>query len=282
MATPASGCKRYVGTLNNYTNEEIIILDAYCASSKVISFVYGKEVGEQGTPHLQAFFSLKSRTRKDTLNRSLGNRWFLTKANGNDLSQVVYCTKECKFVISQELRVHIPLVVSNRMLMLEEYSGIDWKDWQQSVLTSLANQPNARKIHWFWDTNGNVGKSFLVKFIALTYTSVIISAGKASDVYHQVATMMNPKKGRGRNPTIILMDVPRQSLKYVNYAMIENLKNGLIASGKYESSQYIFPIPHVYVFANTKPELEMMSADRWAVQEISEAVPEDDLWAENI
>ncbi len=281
MATPASGCKRYVGTLNNYINDEITTLKLYCASSKCLKYVWGFEVGEQGTPHVQAFFSLKSRTRMETLNKCLGNRWRLQKANGNDESQVLYCTKELHFEISSELSKHIPLNVSNRMLMLEEYSLTVWKDWQKTILDSLQRSPDARTISWYWETSGNVGKSFLVKYIALTYTSVIISAGKASDVYHQVATMMNPKKGKGRNPTIVLMDVPRQSLKYVNYAMIENLKNGLIASGKYESSQYIFPIPHVYVFANTKPELEMMSEDRWAIEEISDVVPEDE-WAANV
>jgi hypothetical protein len=55
----------------------------------------------------------------------------------------------------------------------------------------------------------------------------------------------------------------------VNYGAIEQIKNGLLFSGKYEGGQCVFNQPHVIVFANAEPKEEQMSMDRWDIREIS-------------
>ena len=51
--------------------------------------------------------------------------------------------------------------------------------------------------------------------------------------------------------------------------MLEQIKNGMIYSGKYEGGQCLFESPHIVIFANSKPEIENMSIDRWNIKEIS-------------
>ena len=47
------------------------------------------------------------------------------------------------------------------------------------------------------------------------------------------------------------------------YATIENLKNGMIFSGKYGSETKFFNQPLVFVFSNWLPDIEKFSVDRW-------------------
>lgn len=64
---------------------------------------------------------------------------------------------------------------------------------------------------------------------------------------------------------IVIWDVPRYSLDYINYAAMEEVKNGCFASTKYESGMCVFRNPHVVVFANAPPDYAKMSKDRWCV-----------------
>lgn len=44
---------------------------------------------------------------------------------------------------------------------------------------------------------------------------------------------------------------------------MEELKDGLITSTKYRPTVKIFKAPHVVVFSNHPPMLDMLSLDRW-------------------
>lgn len=67
---------------------------------------------------------------------------------------------------------------------------------------------------------------------------------------------------------LIVVDCPRSQQDYINYGAIEQIKNGLIFSGKYEGTQLVFNSPHVIVFANEPPDYSKMSMDRWNVVQI--------------
>jgi len=56
----------------------------------------------------------------------------------------------------------------------------------------------------------------------------------------------------------------------MNYGAIEQVKNGLVFSGKYESSMLIFNPPHVVIFANDTPDESMYSNDRWHIHKITD------------
>lgn len=88
---------RYCFTINNYTDDEYTRL---CEKLRAISkyFIIGKEVGEQGTPHLQGYCILKVRTRITTLKSQLSERAHFETSRGTPDSNRVYCSKEGSFL----------------------------------------------------------------------------------------------------------------------------------------------------------------------------------------
>ena len=72
-----------------------------------------------------------------------------------------------------------------------------------------------------------------------------------------------------------MLDIPRHQLDYVGYGALEQLKNGMIYSGKYEGGTCLFDNPHVIVFANEPPKIEKMSLDRWKIIDLNELGPMD-------
>ena len=154
------------------------------------------------------------------------------------------------------------------LVLEDEYKEVKWKPWQTEVLKILKDKPDRRKIHWFWEETGNIGKSYLCKYLALTQ-NIIICEGKKTDVFNQVREALE----MGKDINIVICDIPRSSQEYLNYGALEQLKNGMMYSGKYEGGQCIFKIPHVICFANELPIMSKMSKDRWDIREISTQPP---------
>jgi hypothetical protein len=133
--------------------------------------------------------------------------------------------------------------------------------WQLDIMAILKNTPDKRTIHWFWEPKGNVGKTTLCKYLVVKHDALMLN-GKSADMYHMLAKYPNKRK-------LVICDIPRSSVGYINYGAIESIKNGLIFSGKYEGAQLVFNCPHVIVFANEPPDRSQCSADRWNVVEIA-------------
>lgn len=82
-----------VSTLNNYTDADVAKLHAFAATDNCKYLVYGCEVGEQGTPHLQIFFQLKDAVTRSSLCKKLFAAWF-DKAYAKDPKDSAgYCMK---------------------------------------------------------------------------------------------------------------------------------------------------------------------------------------------
>lgn len=251
--------RKWCFTLNNYTEDE---LNAYIQLLDSRSqYVIGKEVGEEGTPHLQGYFECKSPKKFSMVKRWLGDRAHIEKAKGSQEQNYKYCTKDGEFVTNIDNRS--PQEVEDAAILEEEYGDVVWKDWQTQIIGLLSSVPSRRLIHWFYDRKGNTGKSFLCKYLMIKF-DVIIVDGKKADVFNQVKTMVEG----GKFPRIILVDIPRHNVEYVNYGVLEALKNGAIYSGKYEGGQIRFRCPHIVCFANEKPEADKLSADRWVIEKI--------------
>lgn len=241
--------RAYILVVNNYIDTEWNTLYEDF-STKSEFYIIGKEVGEQGTPHLQCYVRFKN-PRHFSAMKKLVPRAHIEKAKANDDANFLYCSKGGDFVTNKAPSLNDKL--------LKKYDNVVWKDWQQQLLNIIDNnEPDDRTIHWVHDKEGNKGKSFLVKYIYLKYPGLIIADGKKDNVYNQVFTMME----NDIEPKIIILDVPRSNQKYVNYAVLENLKNGLIYSGKYEGGICAFEHPHVIVMSNEAPITGEFSEDR--------------------
>lgn len=102
-ATAQSGlrgrAKYFVFTVNNYTDAEVKDIDELVERRPFVSYVcYGKEVGDQGTPHLQGYLELSERKRGTAIRKLDGlSRAHLEVRKGTQSEAITYCQKEADF-----------------------------------------------------------------------------------------------------------------------------------------------------------------------------------------
>ncbi len=208
----------------------------------------------------------KSKKRFTYVQKLFGEKLHWEKCRGSWADNVEYCSK-----VNDWSRIHGNIPEASKYtpgelaVLKMFYEGVKWQRWQSNIITIVDEAPNARKVHWFWEARGGAGKSFLARWLCIEYR-VQIGMGKSADIFNSIAKAM--EKDPYAWPQVVLLDIPRSYMEYVNYAALEQLKNGMIFSGKYEGAQLIFPPPHVIVFANEPPNTAKLSADRWKVVEL--------------
>lgn len=155
-----------------------------------------------------------------------------------------------------------------RELLLKESHIEEYYPWQKSVIDIIKNKPDARSIYWIYDPNGGNGKSYFSKNLLLRpeiYENIrYFSSGKLADVVYSI-------KETVENFQIVktfIFDIPRFKKNVIDFELIENLKNGMLFSSKYESTNLIIPIPNIVIFSNNLPNTNFLSADRWKIFEI--------------
>lgn len=82
--------RRWCFTLNHYTEDEIAKLE----SVPVKYLIYGREIGDQGTPHLQGFIILNDNRALSWLKNNVSERAHWEAAKGNVEQNQEYCKKE--------------------------------------------------------------------------------------------------------------------------------------------------------------------------------------------
>lgn len=244
--------KKFVFTLNNYSEKDIKTLKTLECSYLLFGYE-GKGEGE--TPHLQGMVEFDKRKTFAYVKKNISDRIHVEKLIASKASED-YCKKEGDW-FEKGKRV----LSYNEDIIDCEYKDVVWRDWQLSILESLKEIPSAREVAWYWDNEGNIGKSYLCKYIALTMKGVIIAEGKKNDIYNEICKQCE----KGNPPKIVIIDAPRTSVEFVSYTAIEQIKNGLIFSGKYEGGVCAFKIPHVICFANIPPKMGALSQDRWNI-----------------
>lgn len=248
--------RRWTFTINNYAEEKVAqLIELFGDKSQ---YIIGREIGEEKTPHLQGYVEFKFGKSFSAV-KKLMPAAHIEKARGDRKQNWEYCSKDGNYETNIDLRTFKEKMMD---MCLLEYKDVVWKPWQKVVL-DLKNDP--RTINWFWEPDGNVGKSYLVKYLALT-RNVIICEGKKGDVFNQVNTALLEEKC----PELIVCDIPRTSVEYINYGVLEKLKDGCIYSGKYEGGVCVFPSPLIICFANRAPDRSTMSEDRWNIIRIDE------------
>lgn len=140
--------------------------------------------------------------------------------------------------------------------LLKDYENVEWNDIQKKILDIINNKPDSRKVHWIYDEYGNNGKSYIAKYLQLQYNTYYITGGKQNDILYGYD-----------GEEIVIIDLARtyaDNLEHI-YTIIENLKNGMYLSTKYETVSKMFKIPNIIVMANFKPDINKLSRDRWDI-----------------
>lgn len=196
-------------------------------------------------------------------NHSLLDAYMLVDlvVNGEDLCDLLDSSDRYKIAYGKHQRLVDSLITKKNKKRLElmfanyyKRINIVFHKWQADLYNELLTEPDARRIIWFIDRVGGSGKStFAAVFIARMTTNVVrYGAVKPSD-------MALSYKGE----RVVFFDIARASYDWLPLcALMEEIKNGEVFSGKYESCTKRFEPPHVVFFANFPPPPMAFSHDR--------------------
>lgn len=244
----------WVFTFNNYSKTDWSLMKAIISvGSKVC--ICQEEIGESGTPHLQGYIHFKKKIRPKNM---FDKRIHWEKARSK-IQSMAYCQKDDTRRGSRYIFRDGKWTETKMLKIISELL-----EWQKKIIKLIDSEPDDRSINWYWEPKGGVGKTALCKYICHKYDALICS-GKCSDMKYGI---INYIKTKGYPPKVVIFDVPRYAYDYISYGGMEEIKNGLFFSPKYESEMCLFNCPHVIVFANQEPEKYNMSLDRWRIEEI--------------
>ena len=246
--------RAWFGTLNNPEEHDVptsqrmgqLLLAVDCHS-----YVFQRERGEDGTEHYQVLVIFKN-PQEIPLNINKAIHWERARSIAKSIN---YCTK-------RDTRLEGPW--SFNLVLPQELNVLlasELRPWQKMVVNVLDMAPDTRTINWFYEEQGNMGKTALAKYICTKYKALYVT-GKAADIKYAVSNYL---KENGNKIDVLVCDYVRSMEDYVSYQALEELKNGIFFSPKYESGMVMYNSPHVVVFANFAPDLAKLSADRWNV-----------------
>jgi len=242
-------------TWNNYDAESIGVL---LNLAQVKSYCIQEEVGKDGVPHLQGVMVFKTNVQGHILNRACDKKcWWKTCRNLHAAKN--YCSKvETASGKKWVKGFSIPNAKANDPL-----DGLVLFDWQKEIIEMISGDIDDRKVYWYWSAVGNVGKSVLCKHMVLKHDAIVVG-GTFKDAYFAIGKRVE-KHGVDAIGTVVFCLSRSQGAK-VSYTAMEQIKDGLFFSAKYESQMCVYNPPHVLVFANCEPDLSQLSADRWVVK----------------
>lgn len=287
---------RFVFTINNYTPEEVYNLRNLGESDTIKYLVFGRETGENGTPHLQGFI-IWSKTRTLAWSkRQISPRAHLEKARGTSHQASDYCKKENDFeefgsvpvpnktnrfeafkewVLEQPKKPTAALVAAEFPSIYMQYGRcMEWidliyptsftvegeyRDHQRELAEQLDQQPDDRRIIFVVDPRGGTGKSWFIKKYLSTNAddTQVLSIGKRDDLAHAI----NERK------RVFLFDLPRSQSEFLQYSVLEQLKDRMVFSPKYMSrTKTLEQLAHVVVFMNEEPDMNKLSTDRYEIK----------------
>jgi len=256
--------KHWCFTLNNPTKEEKeqieIDFSTFCDK-----WVFGKETGENGTPHFQGYFELKIKDRFSGVKNKFGDRFHFEKMKGTIEQAVKYCIKDGDY-IKKGMFPKTYFRVSTRPKLEETILTEEMLfPWQLNIVDIIENPVyDNRSIYWFYENKGKVGKSNFNRYLTHNYNALMIRKGKDSDIMNRA--LMFEKEFK--DIELVVCDIPRAVGNKISTSAIETLKDGMIVSEKYEGGQKLIVSPTILIFSNFFPMTESLSEDRWKIFEI--------------
>lgn len=210
-------------------------------------YVFQLELGEEEkTPHFQMLLNFKNARSFEGM-KKLFPTAHIEKAKC--LKQAVkYCQK-------MDTRIDGPWISGFPNFDINIIK--DLREWQKNLLIDIEKRNNDRRVFWIFDEKGGSGKTALAKWLVCRKNALYVS-GKAADIKYALSEHLEEKE-----ITMVIFDYPRSQKDYISYGAIEEVKNGIFFSNKYESKMAIFNPPIVIIFANFLPDVTQLSSDRW-------------------
>jgi len=134
--------------------------------------------------------------------------------------------------------------------------------WEQVLHDIISAPPDPRHVHWFVDEIGESGKTINAKSLYFNHDAYYCTGGKSADIAHAY----------NYQPIVVFNLVASQdktTQEYL-YKVLEEFKDGIFSSGKYQSCVKTFSIPHVIVMSNDFPDESKMKKSRIIVHNIQQ------------
>lgn len=294
------GAQNWCFTVPNYTDVELLHLQLLAEDATVAYLIIGRErCPTTGTPHLQGFVRFDKRLRFAAV-RGLLPQCHLTVARGTPQQNRDYCSKDgdydewgdCPHAVQgkrsdferylewlrelevapteRELIEAFPALYGRyrgamRRMATEICPGPELRDgelrpWQAALFAELEQPADDRTVRFFVDRDGGHGKSWFCGYaLSRLEGCQILGPGKRDDLAHAVDVRTR----------VFLFNVPRGQAEYLNYGLLEMIKDRMVLSPKYESQMKILQnTPHIVVFMNEQPDTTKMTEDRYYITEL--------------
>lgn len=242
-------------------------------------YVYQLERGSKAhLYHWQCFLYHKGRLAQTSILNSLneafpGIHCEISIASKNGIKHLEsYCMKKDETFIEGPYGKD-PSKLKKKIAESYQYTGKDVNKplhpWQSVIYGRIEvcrdrgedGCEDTRSCNVVYDPLGNIGKSFLCKYIAWKLGVPAYRYDTANNIRHMVI--------QGGAKPAYLFDLTRSKPKDFSmsdlYCCMEDIKGGYIVSGKYQGGMLLMPSPEVWIFSNDLPDYKAMSSDRWKV-----------------
>ncbi len=302
---PRSRAKHWCFTCNNYGEADLLRLRQLGDSEQVQYLVYGRELAPTTrTPHLQGLVSfprprdfgvvqrllpqshievLRSKPSqhreyciKDGNFEEFGecpnNSQQGKRSDWNDLKD--WFKEQCPPPTETEIAERFPALYGrNRESVLRfrdlfsrfpvpDFGETSLRPWQSELNERLNRPPDDRTIEFIVDYRGNTGKSWFCEYYMSLHDkqAQYLRVAKRDDLAYAI----NPEC------RVFFFDVPRKGAEYLQYVILESLKDRKVFSPKYGSrTKRIAHNVHVIVFMNEDPDSNALSNDRYEITYIN-------------
>lgn len=288
--------KRYVFTCNNYVDEPT--LTPPCSY-----LLYGKEVGDSGTPHLQGYMEFSVPVSIQDIHLLPGlQRAHLDIARGSFQDNYNYCTKEGDYT-----ELGNPSPGAGRRTDFERIRDLIISKPNRAVLRDIADMFPAQFVRNYKGICNLLDiyyrpPEFPLKVILrpwqqllfdefmtnaipprkiIFYVDIKGNSGKTffCQYWHSLHTdssiiLSNAKHDRiyaaYTGQTLVFYDLTRTlDVDTVPYATMEHIKDGYTPPGMYGVPPRVYDIPIVVVMMNSYPNMAAFSQDRYDVRELN-------------
>lgn len=297
--------KRWCFTLNNPSDEDELRICSLIDNETVKYVCFGRERGESGTFHFQGFVIFTRNHRLRAVKQFIGDRAHLEPARGSSEQARDYCFKDGDyeefgefpsrqgkrtdlddaiewadaFMAEHKRPVSLADVASEFPKIAIKYprfvevlrarfqpealmdlSAVELNEWQNDLEDLLNGTPDDRTIMFYVDSAGGKGKTWFCRYYISKYPErcMILGACKRDDMAYMV----------DETKTHFFVNVPRGGMEFLQYTVLEQLKDQLLVSAKYQSQLKRLPKCHVIVMCNEEPDVTKMSEDRFNIKYI--------------
>ena len=144
------------------------------------SALWSLERGADGYLHWQIHLTLLKKNRFSWLKNHFSTNAHIEKSRAIDKA-MAYAVKADHTLVAGPFR--FPETLKHNIT--DPLHGLTPYWWQQDIINICKGEPHDRIIHWYWEPEGQTGKSALCKHLAIHHNAFVVQ-GAGKDILHGI------------------------------------------------------------------------------------------------